>query len=228
MALERVEPISDRIEIHPLRLYREDLLRIWEILSQLGQVEATVNDKFKITDPSGWEELARSTREPVTSVEFSAKGAELSDPRISVTLRKHLSNYIHVYQVNNEARGLMSLIKDELREHRKFNPPLWVRALITFGLAVPIAVLMGIWIHSMGADAWVSVGIYATVGFFAGAGSLMSTTKSKFLNATYAEAPKFRERLLEDGGVNLFWTLVGIGFGGVMGYLVNQIPPLSG
>jgi hypothetical protein len=229
MALERVESTSERTEIGPLRLYREDLMRIWEILSQLGSVEAEVNGKFKITEPSGWEELARSTREPVTSVKFNAKGSDYDDPRISVTLHKKLLNYIYVYQVTHEARGLVSVLKEELREHRRFNPPFWLTALASGLAGVPVAVLLFLWLDSLGAEGGpVSLVVYSTVMLFVWLGVPLADVKSKIVNVTYAEAPRFRERLLEDQGVALFWTVVGVALGGVVGYLVNQLPPLAG
>jgi hypothetical protein len=230
MPLERVEASYERIELEPLSLHREDLVRASDILAQHGPVEVKVNDKFKFTEPSGWEEVARTTREPVTSVKIEARN-ERAYPSIELSLSTKYGSYIHIHGTNNELRGLAATLKSELGAHKRRNIPFWMRVAISQLFNLTVAATVATWMIIAGTDGraalltalpagLVSMGLTSWIPL------VYQETKTKIVNATYAEDPPFRERLFEDHGVALFWTIFGCILGGLIGYFVNQLPPL--
>ncbi|KOX12488.1 hypothetical protein ADL05_21690 [Nocardiopsis sp. NRRL B-16309] len=94
-----------------------------------------------------------------------------------------------------------------------------------------VAATVATWMIIAGTDGRVALlstllAALASLGLTSWIPLVYQETKTKIVNATYAEDPPFRERLFEDHGVALFWTIFGCILGGLIGYFVNQLPPL--
>ncbi|MFL1430300.1 MULTISPECIES: hypothetical protein [unclassified Nocardiopsis] len=244
MAVERVKK---RLETHPLgqlRLYRDELEAIAEALAEFGELEFTVNDELTGTEPGDFAKMGDELPERLEHVRMKATS---DDAAVVVELGPVAG--VGLVEPDMTARGALTAVEKICAPHRMRPPWIWpllalAAVFVSYSVyAVIQAVAQGAKVGEALNTAVGASALLLVIGFLAslfiippmalvlGWGPFRkddprSRPRDVILNVPRAERPTFGERLVADGGVSAFWTVVGLVCGGAIGYLVNQLPGL--
>lgn len=237
MAIRRIKKHAEPHPLGRLKLYRDDLEAIAQVLAEFGELEITVNDELTGTEPEDFgkmrDELPKQSPERLERVRMGASRGETA-----VWVEIGSSAKAVLVEPDVHARGVLTNIK-EICERRRMNAPLWAfLALAPMSVALPLylfVVAIGGWSEELEFAVSVVLGLSLTVmvavmapqmvrSFFDFGGG--ASSKDIIINMPRAERLPFRERLFADSGVSAFWAVVGLLGGGMISYLVNQLPGL--
>ncbi|MBQ1081579.1 MULTISPECIES: hypothetical protein [Nocardiopsis] len=230
MAWKRIKKRQETYPLGRLKLYRDELEDIARVLAEFGTLSFLVNeDEVSGNEPEDFARMADELPDRLGLVQMSATKEET---RVVVEIGS--DSRVVLIEPNNDAYGSLTRIK-KICAPCRMNAPLWV--ILSF---VPAGIALALYnfVSFMGGESkeletatsfllavslvvmLVTIVTYAIRGIFDF--TLESASRDIILNVNRAERPTFKERLIADRGVALFWAV----FGAILGYLGNQLPGL--
>lgn len=233
-----VERISERTETHPLgvirihRYYRDDLENIARVMAEFGTLTIEVNEELTGSEPEDFAEMRTEFDLPerLNRVRMVASQGE---SKVLVELGP--GSRIGLIEPNIAAHGALTRIKEICANCRARR--WWVFGLL-FAFACSVAALVTIYTADEGPPqgsvvllAGALLGAALVTGAVSMTGYIAEVKRGAkmrdlILNVPRSERPTFGQRLIADGGVSLFWGGIGLVGGGVVSWVVNQLPGL--
>ncbi|MFV2196002.1 hypothetical protein [Nocardiopsis sp. LOL_012] len=242
MAVERIKKRQEIHRLGQLRLYRDELEAIARELAKFGPLEFTVNGEVSGTEPEDFAKVRDELPERLKRVRMEATRGESS-----IRVELGLGAEVVLIEPDISASGVLTRIKEICAPRRiRVYWPL-VLATLLIDLLLLGGYLVISYLKHLQQEETVLYGAVVILMLLLAVAAVPSNSaaigsafmaappassrddillRSIILNVPRAERPTFGQRLVADGGVSAFWTVVGLVFGGAIGYLVNQMPGL--
>lgn len=233
MAVERIRERREVHELGRLKLYRDDLEAIARVLAEFGTLHFTANNEVSGSEPGDFAKMRDELPERLENVEMDATRGESA-----VRVDLGTGSLVALIEPDMTARGVLTSIKEICDPHRVGRRRFLWASLVAAGGAAIFGGLITTDAMNKGAqfgEALLTATVPAGMAALAGAAVVLNQalfgqkdahSRDVILNVPRAERPTFGQRLVADGGVSAFWTVVGLVCGGAIGYLVNQLPGL--
>ncbi|OOC52614.1 MULTISPECIES: hypothetical protein [Nocardiopsis] len=233
MAVERVKK---RRETHPLgrlKLYRDDMEAIARVLAEFGTLSFLVNEEVSGNEPEDFAKIRDELPERLDLVQMAATREGLH-----VVVEIGPGAKVGLVEPDIAAYGALTRVQ-QICAPCRMGRSWWL--LLVLAAVCFVSVAGGIVALTLNERMFQETGLVSGVIalIFGGLGLGISgaavrassekggsEVKDIILNVPRAERPTFGQRLVADGGVSFFWAAVGLIGGGLIGYLVNQLPGL--
>lgn len=115
MTVRRTGLSTERQDLGPVRLYREDLRAIAAAVREVGDLKITCDDEYEASEPSDFDHLP----ERLVNVEISG---ENTDAKRSITVEfTQNTAYINLVEPDTHAFGVVVRIKNICDQKRRFS-----------------------------------------------------------------------------------------------------------